>query len=299
MTKFRKMVFVINNYTPEDVERVKNMDAKAVRAGLEIGKQEHTPHIQGAVVWNHAKTYKAAQKALCGKGRGCFTQKMQGDWDAQKYCLKDGEVIRDDPYEECQGRRSDIIALRDSIKRGATDAELCMEHPEQVAKYQRFIGFARNAFEPVPEALPQGSKQMGIWVWSEAPNMGKTTWMTTNFPDAYEKASDRWWDGYQDEDEVFVDEPNPVWFASFWNNLKIWCQEKPFRGQRGVGMGKRIIRFKRMFVFANQSPEEYFTSKDASKSVWDEAIFRSRFKILKIGAFIGNASKDDVMNKAN
>lgn len=297
MTKFRKMLFVVNNYTPEDVERVKTMDAVAVRAGLEVGEQG-TPHIQGAVVWKNARTFKGAQKSIVGKGRGCATLRMDGKWEDQKYCLKDGDVIRDDPYEEHQGRRNDIIAMRDSIKRGATDAELCEEHPEAVAKYQRFIGFARNAYEPVPEALPQGSKQMGIWIWSEAPNMGKTTWMTTNFPNAYEKASDRWWDGYDGEDFVFVDEPNPLWFGSFWNNLKIWCQEKPFRGQRGVGQGKRVIRFKGIFVLANQSPEEYFTSKEDKKSVWDEAIFRSRFKTLKVGAFIGNASKDDVMNKA-
>lgn len=291
------MVFVINNYTPEDVERVKDMTAKAVRAGLEVGEQG-TPHIQGAVVWNYAKTFKHAQQALCGKDGACWTQKMQGTWDEQQYCLKDGEVIRDDPYEDKQGKRNDLIAFRDAIKRGATDAELCEEHPGPTMKFQRFVGFARNAYEVAPDALPRGSKQMGIWIWSSTPNMLKTTWVATHFPDHYEKSSDRWWCDYEDQEVVLVDEPTPSWYCAFWNAMKIWCQEKPFRAQRGVGLGKKMIRFKRLFVCANHSPEEYFNGPAGKPSSWDEALFKSRFRVIEITSPLIDAPLEAILENA-
>jgi len=297
MSKTNKMVFTINNYTPEDEARVLALDAVAVKAGREKGDEKNTPHIQGAVIWNFQVSYKTAQRRLCGKGVGCFTKKMGGSWADQDYCLKGGDIIRNDPYEEQQGKRNDIIKFRDSIKRGATDAELCDEHPSACAKFQRFIGFARAAYEEQPVALEQGSKRMGYWIWSDEPNMGKTSWVGKNFPDSYEKNSDRWWDDYAHEDVVFVDEPNPVWFASFWNYLKIWCQEKPFRAQRGVGAGKMTIRFKQIFVFANQSPEDYFTGKDDKKSVWDAAIFKSRFRVLQVKTPIFNEDAETIIQK--
>lgn len=291
------MIFTINNYTDEDVERVKTMDAKAVKAGCEVGEQG-TPHIQGAVVWNNARSYKGAQKELCGKGGKCFTKKMEGTWDDQDYCLKDGEIIRNDEYVEEQGKRNDIVEMRDAIKRGATDAELCDEHPEATAKFQRFIGFARAAYEPIPEALPRGSKQMGIWIWSTEPNMMKTTWVDTHYPARYEKASDRWWDGYANEEVVLIDEPSPLWYNAFWNNMKIWCQEKPFRGQRGVGEGKKLIRFKRLFVCANQSPEQYFNGPQGKESAWEEAIFKSRFRTIEIVTPLRDATIGAILDKA-
>jgi hypothetical protein len=277
MSKTRKMVFTINNYTEADVEMVKELDCIACVAGLEVGEQG-TRHIQGAVIWRNAKTFTAAQKLLCEKGK-CATLKMKGTWAQQEYCKKEGRVIRDDEFAEVgQGRRTDIIALRDACKRGASDAELCDELPEESAKYQRFIGFARNAYrEAGVVELPRGSKKLGTWMWSEGPNMGKTTWVRDKFgDDLYIKSGDRWWDGYANHRVVMVDDPPQRWSSTFWANIKIWCQERPFLAQSGVGEGKRKIRFEEMYVCANKSPQDYFGED------FNEEIFRSRFKVVHV-----------------
>lgn len=273
---YASMVFTINNYTEEDVERVKNLDATRVRCGKEVGAQG-TPHLQGAVTWRHAITFKTAQERLLGPGRGCYTAKMMGSWDAQEYTLKEGNVVRDDPGPS-QGERTDVADFRDAIKRGLTDDELNMEQPGMCAKYPRYIDFTRNASSiSKVERLPKGSKRLGVWLWSREPDLGKTTWVEDEFEDnLYEKMCHRWWCEYNDEEVVLIDDPKACWAPAFWDELKIWCNEKPFKAQSGVAKGSRMIRFKKMYVTANMPPEEYFGDK------YDEKVFKARFRVKHI-----------------
>ena len=281
--KTPKMVFVINNYTPEDVEMVKACSAVAIVAGLEVG-DKGTPHIQGAVIWPSPMSYRAAQKKLCASGK-CATIKMAkgAKWSHQSYCKKDGQVIRDDPYDDGpgQGCRTDIIELRDAVKRKATDAELCDEHPVGTAKYLRFIGFCRSAYNEAdpPATLPFGSKaDMGLWLWGPT-NVGKTTHMLKVHAGMYEKNMEtptnaRWWDGYVNQDVVYIDDPPAKVAPALWDYLKRWVQEKPFRAQGETGGPQRLIRFKKLIVIANVSPRVYFGP------VFVKSIFESRFKTI-------------------
>ena len=277
-TKF--MFFTINNYTDKTVSMVKELACTACVCGKEVGKKTLTPHLQGCVIWKSANTWKQAQKKLCESGK-CFTELKKGTWAQNMvYCRKEGDVIREDEYVEGpgQGSRTDIIGLRDAVKRKATDAELCDEYPNECAKYQRFIGFCRAAYnEAEVVELPRGNKQLGVWLWGPS-NTGKTTWVRDQYPDLYEKPHNRWWDGYNNEDVILIDDPprhgnKP---EILWDNLKTWVQEKPFRAQQEVGGKQRKMRFKEVWVTANYSPEEYFGV------VWDESIFRTRFQIHKI-----------------
>jgi hypothetical protein len=51
----------------------------------------------------------------------------------QKPPYKEGDVIRMEDHR-AMGERTDIITSRDAIKRGAGAAELCDDHPREMAK---------------------------------------------------------------------------------------------------------------------------------------------------------------------
>lgn len=255
---------------------VRECEAAAIVAGLEIGAQG-TPHIQGAVIWNNQKTFRAAQKALCVDGR-CATMKMKGLWSHQAYCKKEGEVIRDDPYEDGpgQGRRTDIVGLRDAVLRKRTNHELNLEFPNECCKYARYINWTRAAAaEADVEDLPLGNKQLGIWMWGPS-NTGKTQFVKREYPGFYWKPHNRWWDAYENQKVVFIDDPTELWSGALWNYLKLWVQESAFRAQQCVGGEQRMIRFEKLIVCSNYSPEEYFGN------CYVDSIFRSRFVVKKI-----------------
>ena len=277
------MIFVINNYTPDDVIMVQDLDCVACVAGLEVGAQG-TPHIQGAVIWKSPMTFKAAQKKLCEAG-ACATQKMakNATWADQKYCKKDGMVIRDDPYEDGpgQGRRTDINELRDAVKRGATDSELWDEQSHNMSKYMRCADHMRVAYATAaaPGRLPPGSKgDIGLWMWGDS-NVGKTTFHELKYPGFYDKnctctTAMRWWDLYDQQEIVLIDDPPADVAPKLWDYLKQWVQEKPFLAQACTGGKQRKIRFKKLIVCSNYSPSIYFGP------TYEESIFRSRFNVI-------------------
>jgi len=261
------MIFVINNYTEEDVKCVKECtQAKCMVAGLEVGPLTGTPHIQGAVIWKEALTFKQAQKYL---GRRCATKAMKGTWGDQEYCEKDGNVIRKDPGP-AQGRRIDIHTFRDAIRAGSSNDQLNDDHPNACAKFTKYIHFTRDAaLEAGVVRLDRGCKKMLTWLWSRGPNMGKTTHVT-DMGDVYDKPSNKWWDCYKGQSRVLIDDPTPKWAEHLWGYLKQWCNEKPFIAE--IKGRSREIRPAEIYVCANMPPEEYFGA------CFDEAVFYARCK---------------------
>lgn len=59
-----------------------------------------------------------------------------------------------------------------------------------------------------------------------ASGTGKSRGVRERFPDAYIKANDKWWDGYNNEETVIIDEfgPNQIGIC----HLKIWADHYPF-----------------------------------------------------------------------
>ena len=149
------------------------------------------------------------------------------------------------------GERVDISKFRDDIKRGATDADLLDNHVACVAKYQRMIGFTRTAYAAKKEKLPAGSrKDMGIWIWGPT-DTGKSTQVPV---DVFDKGSNKWWDGYQDQPVVLLDDPLPIWNGACMGWLKQWIQEKPFNAEiKGGGAVVRILSWLPRFVLLTTS----------------------------------------------
>lgn len=293
----RKFVFTINNYTEEDVERIKSTNCIACVCSREVGA-EGTPHLQGAIIFADSKSFTAVQKRLRPPGSpGCFTAVMRGDWDKQlSYCGKgeqshaewalDGrngahyglnaELIRQDPYIEQQGARNDLVPFRDAILAGDSDLELVMAMPEMVARFPRFVNTVRAAAaEEVAVALPTGSKKMGAWIWARDGDEGKTGWVDRRHPGRYEKPSNKWWDGYAGEKVVLIDDPTPAWAPHLMGYVKQWVQEKPFIGE--IKGGARSIRFEQIYICANFPPDEYFGA------AFQAGPFDRRFVTVKVG----------------
>lgn len=247
---------------------------------LVYGKEEcpetKRQHWQGYAEFSSPKTISAAQKTLM-IGKAHVEPRRGTPSEAAGYCKKGirdkedetgwalyaddepgpdtftGEEFGERMKDPRPGERVDIIAFKEAIKRGASDADLLDNHTACVAKYQKMIGFARCAYSQNKEPLPFGSrKDMGIWVWGAA-DIGKSR----NIPvQCYAKSSNKWWCNYRGEDFILIDDPYTCWSSACVDHLKNWVTELPFDGE--TKGGEITIRFKKMIITCNKSMRDYF-----------------------------------------
>lgn len=84
----------------------------------------------------------------------------------------------------------------------------------------------------------------GVWVWGLS-GSGKTRAVRAAYPLAYTKPRNKWWDGYQGEEVVLVDDIDKFDVA-LGGFLKHWADFMSFIGERkGTSLG---IRPKKLIV---------------------------------------------------
>lgn len=252
--RYRRMVFTINNPTLEQEDAVKNCICKAISAGLEIGEEQKTPHIQGAVVWKNPKTYEAAQQALGGP---CYTRAMAKPWAANvAYTQKENLVIRFVELE--QGNRTDIMELKNALKRNASDAELLEDHEECVAKYPRFVDYCRNVY---------GKERSREWrnvtvkvLWGAA-GSGKTREAVAAGAYAVASFHPEWWDGYSGETVVLFDD----FYGQITHDriLRLWDGYPIMVPVKG---GFRYLMAETIYVTSNDPPDMWYPYLEDTKT---------------------------------
>ena len=88
---------------------------------------------------------------------------------------------------------------------------------------------------------------------------GKSKGAREAYPNYYNKPKNKWWDGYQGEDTIIIDDlglDDAKWIGSF---LKVWADHYPFVAEcKGRS---RCIRPTRFIVTSNYAINEIFTDQ--------------------------------------
>jgi len=180
---------------------------------LELGANG-TPHLQGYVTFNNGRSMNAVYDMFIN--RKAHLEIARGSaWQNRAYCTKPNEEFPDDaapldgPWEfgtmPEQGKRSDLLAVKDLLDNGGTMVEVAEEHFSAFVRYHK-------SFE-VYKALHFQHDDVAKTVkclWGST-GVGKTKFCRENYPNAYWKAKDpnaqiQYWDGYQYEDTIVIDE---------------------------------------------------------------------------------------------
>lgn len=262
----RRWCFTCNNYSDADESTFASVDARYVVYGREVGAQG-TRHLQGFICFGKPMRMAGVKKVHATAhweiSRGTNQQ-------ASDYCKKDGDFFElgtlpsDDGGSEEKARWANAFS---AAKRGAIE-----EIPEDIlVRHYRTWKDIRKDYMVKPDDAPSVT---GVWFYGP-PGVGKSFRARAEYPDAYLKMQNKWWDGYQNEKYVILDDFDS---KELGHMLKIWADRYSFLAE--TKGGAIHIRPEKIIITSNYAPDQITWNDHAMK----DAIVR-RFEIIRVEQF--------------
>lgn len=257
-------VFVVNNYTDQDLVDIPLWDTKYHHFGKEVAPTTGTPHLQGYAVFKQAVRLSALKKL---HARAKWIPAAGNTEQNIVYCGKEGEFFAfgTPPKDAAAGgaaERDRWEKARTAAKEGRLD-----EIPADI--YMRYYRTIKEIKKDHMIKPPDADGVTGVWYWGP-PETGKSRKAREDFPDFYEKMQNKWWDGYQGQPNVILDDFD---CKELGHHLKIWADRYSFTAEtKGGAISIRPAKF---IITSNYSPCD-------SRFGWDTdmvAAIRRRFKV--------------------
>lgn len=229
----------------------------------------------GELLGRNSLVWLRGQKEVGEGGRehiqvfACFSKKIRrntlitiipGHWElsrsdaAESYVWKEETRIPGTQFEfgqrpfkrNCQTDWNRIMEL---AKRGAIDT-IMQDEPQIAIQHYRTFKQIKVDYMVAPENLPAAC---GKWIYGP-PRVGKSFWVRQQWGhDLYIKAQNKWWDGYQGQKFVLLDDFDAKVLGHY---LKIWMDAYAFTAETKHGTVQ--IRPNLFIITSNYKVEEIF-----------------------------------------
>jgi len=173
--------------------------------GREVCPKTKNIHFQGYIHFKNPVRFEPLLKELkprhLEKCKGTPSQNIT-------YCSKDDDIVELNPENKPvgQGTRNDLVAIRDAVKNGASELDICEEFPGDYIRYHKGIEKMRNLYQ-----YTKRNWKMDVRIYWGAPGTGKSRTVHEDYGDeVYVKMYGKWWDGYNGEKVVLIDDFDPT-----------------------------------------------------------------------------------------
>lgn len=266
-------VFTINNYTPEDEERIKASypEIDYVVYGYEVAPSTGTPHLQGYVCMKSKKQLSAMRKIF----RGDLDVKRGTVEQAMTYCKKGGKFLEygEPPSEQTDKAKKASEEVWEDTKQKAIAGRIDEIDAEHFIKYYPTLNkIARDVKnKTIPLDLTWTNNPPNEWIYGPS-GSGKSRYARGSNPGFYLKMNNKWWEDYRDEEVVLIEDVGTthLWMGDF---LKIWADRYGFRCE--LKFGSITLRPKKIVVTSNYHPKDLWPDKN----IWEPLV--RRFKIIE------------------
>ena len=269
--KARNYVFTLNNYTPAEEDLLKALECRFIGWGYETAPETNTPHLQGLVCFTNPRSFEAVRRIV---GRWHVEKVRSTVADAWAYCQKiDNHLI--------EGAVANVVWSKGEIPMDQkTKGEMNIERYKRAYENARDHSMDLDTIDPDilichysaikhirRDNMPKCDILEGpCGLWLQGPSgCGKTTYTTQKFVDAYLKPINKWWDGYNNEPVVVLDDLDKThasWIGYF---LKKWSDKFPFIAeQKGTSVK---IRPKRFVVTTQYTIGDIFTDDETYEAI--------------------------------
>ena len=248
MSYAKRWCYTINNPTapPPPLEEESSYHVY----GEEVG-ESGTPHYQGFIIFKKPKRLNQV-KALI-EPRGHYEVAKGKNSQAADYCKKDGKFTEYGslPAEQGAAGGAATKARYELAFKQAKLGELDDIEPDLLIKHYRTLKQIRTDYvgdiQPL-DYLP------GIWIFG-ASGIGKSKYARDKYPGAYVKNCNKWWDHYQNEENVIIDDFDDT-HACLGHHMKRWGDHYAFTAE--TKGGSIYIRPKWIVVTSQYSIQDIF-----------------------------------------
>lgn len=161
-------------------------------------------------------------------------------WKAvERYCKKGGNFISSinvDNARMKKAKRNAELAAMDVVEAVDTGA---------ISFLQTKSFIQCSELYKLNKQKMEDTEKVNYWIYG-SPGIGKSQWARRNFPKAFNKPQNKWWDGYTGQEHVIMEDVDTNALGHY---LKIWGDNYSFYGE--TKGGTIPINYKQMIVTSN------------------------------------------------
>lgn len=243
----RRWCFTLNNPTVEELINVELCDYLVY--GTEVG-ENGTTHHQGYACFKKPYRLSGVKKIL---SRAHWEVARGSPTEASVYCKKDGVYVEFGTLPTTSSNRMAATNKRnwdaafESAKKG--DFESISAHMK-IQYYHAFKRIKQDYMQPAADL----EDVSGIWYYGPS-GVGKSRLARLLHPGFYQKPANKWWDGYQEQPYVLIEDIDKV-HNVLSHHFKLWADRYSFPAEmKGTTVQ---IRPKKIVVTSNYHPGEIF-----------------------------------------
>jgi len=221
-------------------------DCNWIRGQKEIGANTSRPHWQLFVAFRK-KFRLAAVKRIFGNRVHAEPSRSTA---AEEYVFKDDTAVANTRFELGEkafnrASKTDWALAKDRARAGDLDAV-----PDDV--YIKYYRTLKDIAKDNMVAPPDLDAVCGVW-YHGPPGVGKSHRARAEYPNAYMKMQNKWWDGYKSEENVLLDDFDS---KQLGHHLKIWADKYAFIAEtKGYAI---TIRPKHFIITSNYTIDQIF-----------------------------------------
>jgi len=242
----RKWCGTLNNYSEQERLLLLETDCDYAIIGKEVGLLG-TPHLQMFFYFKTMKSF-SQMKAL---HRGVHWDIARGTSEENSiYCSKEGdfEIIGEPPMTKEEQGRLGAQAYSDAWTFAKAGEIESIEASIRLKCYHTLRTIEKD-YQP---RIQGNDFTCGYWYFGPS-GCGKSKAAYTEFPEAYRKSCNKWWDNYLGEKIVIMDDVDKG-HAVLGHHLKLWADHYPFHAESKGS--SRMIRPEKFIVTSQYRIEE-------------------------------------------
>ncbi len=251
-------VFTINNPVVEDTPVYDEETMDYLVYGKEEGT-EGTPHWQCFVAFKKRKRRRQISSIF----NRAFIECMKSTPAAcATYCKKDGDYVEHGtcPLSKSKKQSNKMKRKWEKIYENAKKGDLDEIPKDVLIRYYHGIKrIKQDNYKPPPDI----ASVCGTWLYGP-PGCGKTHYVKA-MADVYDKPINKWWDAYNGEDNVLLDDVDHDNVKYITGRLKRWSDKYSFPAeQKGTMVW---LRPKKIFVTSNYKIEDLWVEERHVKAL--------------------------------
>lgn len=260
--------FTLNNWTPEeylDITTWLTENCHYWVIGKEVGERG-TEHLQGYFELKKKKRIVNLRRVL--NARAHYEVARGSGKQASDYCKKEHNFVEHGEMGG-QGSRNDLKAVAESLRNGASMADIADQFPTQYIMYNKGI----EKWKDVMKLTKERDFKTRVLVLIGQPGTGKSRLAydisKTYFQETYYKPRGDWWDGFTETTECVIVDDFYGWLK--YDELLKICDRYPYRVP--IKGGYVNFRPKMIIITSNHDIGQWYRFEG-----YDSAAFRRRIE---------------------